>query len=170
MELAWGKCRVFTAKLTSGTPGEYKEWPTPVEDSLQLNPTKGDKLEATVEGGEPEATRRKRNKHEVVFEIRQGNEDGTPRKKPYDDVDGVIDGEFCLLIQPENIEVEGIKIDRCVISCEDSLNMADGGRWKYTFDVLKPTTGNQVKWEKITVPSNIAKVNAKAPEKSVATV
>lgn len=156
MELAWGKCRLFVAPLTSGTEGQYTEWPTPVEDTLQLTPTKGDKQEAKIEGGDLEAVKYKKNTHILELEIRQGNEDGTPRSKPVTDVDGVVTGEYAVMLQPENAQVEGIKIDRCVISCEDSLNMSDGGRWKYTFDVLKPTTGNQVKWQVIEVPSNLA--------------
>lgn len=149
MELAWGKAQVQYAKLNNGTPGEFKAFPYSVEDSLQLNPTKGDKLEATIEGGEPEAVKYKRNKYDLVFEIRQGNEDGTPRKKPIEDEDGVIAGEYALKIRPEDPEVEGIQIDRCVLSCEDSFNTADGGRWRYTVDVLKPNAGNQIKWAKI---------------------
>lgn len=154
MELAWGKNKHWLRKLVNGEPtGEPITIPTPVEGTLQLNPTKGDKKEALIEGGEPEATKYNKNKYEVAFEIRQGNEDGTPRKKPVEDEDGVVEGEYQYLCQPENKEVEGIKIDRCVVSCEDSLNMNDGGRWKYTLSVLKPKAGKMVKWEKITEPT-----------------
>lgn len=155
MELAWGKCRHWLNKLTNGEPSEsYIEIPTPADGTLQLTPTKGDKKEALVEGGDTEAVKYAKNKHAVVFEIRQGNEDGTPRKKPIEDEDGVISGEYRYICQPENTNVEGIVIDRCVASCEDSLNMSDGGRWKYTVDALKPKTGTQVKWRKITVANN----------------
>lgn len=152
MELAWGKNRHWLNKLVNGKPSDtYIEIPTPVDGTLQLTATKGDKKEATVEGGDVEAVKYNKNKHAVEFEIRQGNDDGTPRKKPIEDEDGVIAGEYRYICQPENTEVEGIVIDRCVVSCEDSLNMTDGGRWKYTIDALKPTEGNQVKWSKITV-------------------
>lgn len=155
MELAWGQNRHWLNKLTNGEPSEtYIEIPTPADGTLQLNPTKGDKKEALIEGGDVEAVKYGKNKHAVEFEIRQGNEDGTPRKKPVEDNDGVIDGEFRYICQPENPDVEGIVIDRCVVSCEDSLNMTDGGRWKYTIDALKPKTGNQVKWRKITVAND----------------
>ena len=63
-------------------------------------------------------------------------------------------GEYEYLCQPENAEVQGIRIDRCVVSCEDTLNMTDGGRWKYTIDALKPKTGNSVKWEVIEDPTS----------------
>lgn len=154
MELAWGKNRHWLIPLTNGEPDTTKaiELPTPADGTLQLNPTKGDKKEAIIEGGEVEAVKYNKNKYEVVFEIRQGNEDGTPRKKPIEDSDGVIAGEYQYLCQPENINVEGLKIDRCVVSCEDSLNMSDGGRWKYTVDALKPKNGNTVKWALIEDP------------------
>lgn len=157
MELAWGKCKHWLIPLVNGTPDNTKaiEIPTPVDGTLQLTPTKGDKKEALVEGGDTEAVKYNKNKYQVAFEIRQGNEDGTPRDKPIEDVDGTIDGEYMYLCQPENTDVEGIKIDRCVISCEDSLNMSDGGRWKYTIDVLKPKTGVAVKWDIIEDPTSI---------------
>lgn len=155
MELAWGKNKHWLEKLNNGEPsGEFIEIYTPAEGTYQLNPTKGDKKEALVEGGDVEAVKYNKNKYDVQFEVRQGNEDGTPRKKPIEDVDGVIEGEYRYISQPENVEVEGIVIDRCVVSCEDSLNMTDGGRWKYTIDALKPKTGNTVKWRKITVANN----------------
>lgn len=69
-------------------------------------------------------------------------------------MDGVVAGEYAYRCQPENADVEGLQVDRCVVSCEDSLNMSDGGRWKYTLDVLKPTSGNQIKWAVIADPSS----------------
>lgn len=154
MELAWGKCRHWLTKLVNGEPtGTTVEIPAPADGTLQLNPTKGDKKEAVIEGGEVEAVKYNKNKYEVQFEIRQGNEDGSPRQKPVEDADGVIEGEYRYVCQPENTDVEGIVIDRCIASCEDSLNMSDGGRWKYTIDAMKPKKGTTVKWAKITAPT-----------------
>ena len=156
MDLAWGKNKHWLRKLSNGE-NNTNPWiaiPTPAEGTLQLNPTKGTKQEAKIEGGELEAVRYGKNTQQVIFEIRQGNEDGTPRKKPVEDFDGVVPGEYEYLCQPENAEVQGIRIDRCVVSCEDTLNMTDGGRWKYTIDALKPKTGNSVKWEVIEDPTS----------------
>lgn len=155
MELAWGKCRHWLTKLVNGKPnGTTVEIYTPADGTLQLNPTKGDKKEAIIEGGEVEAVKYNKNKYAVEFEIRQGNEDGTARKKPVEDIDGVIEGEYQYVCQPENTEVEGIVLDRTVVSCEDSLNMSDGGRWKYTIDAMKPESGATVKWNKIVAPTD----------------
>ena len=166
MELAWGKNKHWLVPLVNGEPDNDKAISlyTPVEGTLQLNPTKGEKKEGLVEGGEVEAVKYNKNKYEVGFEIRQGNEDGSPRKKPVDDEDGVVPGEYQYLCQPENAEVEGIRIDRCVVSCEDSLNMSDGGRWKYTIDAMKPKTGNTIKWEIIKDPKEAAQQAQASPQ------
>lgn len=153
MELAWGKCKVWTSKLSNGNPTTWNEWPTPVENTTNLTPSKGDKKEAKIEGGDNEAVKYNKNTYLAELEIRQGNDDGTPRKKPVEDVDGVVEGEYALRVQPENAEVEGFIFDRCVISCEDSWNSEDGGRWKYTFDALKPKEGNTVKWQVVKDPT-----------------
>ena len=50
-------------------------------------------------------------------------------------------------MQPEDPTVEGIVIDRSVMSMEETFDTENGKKWKYTFDVLKPSTGNQVKHE-----------------------
>lgn len=153
MDLAWGKCTIFTAKLVNGSPSTWKKWYTPVENSTQLNPTKGDKKEAKIEGGENEAVKYARNTYQLVFNIRSGNEDGTPREKIVEDDDGVIEGEYALKLQPENAEVPGFTIDRCVLSESDNFSTEEGGRWDYTADALRPSTGKTIKWGVITDPT-----------------
>lgn len=69
------------------------------------------------------------------------------RRKPVEDTDGVITGEYAVKLQPEDKTVEGIIIDRSVLSLEDTYDTDNGTKWKYTADVLKPKTGNQVKFE-----------------------
>jgi len=64
-----------------------------------------------------------------------------------EDTDGVITGEYAVKLQPEDKTVEGIIIDRSVLSLEDTYDTDNGTKWKYTADVLKPKTGNQVKFE-----------------------
>ena len=57
-----------------------------------------------------------------------------------EDTDGVITGEYAVKLQPEDKTVEGIIIDRSVLSLEDTYDTDNA-------DVLKPKTGNQVKFE-----------------------
>lgn len=161
MTLSWGKCKIWIAKLVKNEsgkwePGEWKAIPTPVENSTQLQTTKGDKKEAKIEGGENEAVKYGRSTYLLEFEIRAGNENGVPREKPFKDEDGVIAGEYALMLQPEDAEVQGIQIDTGTLSCEDTWSSEDGSKWKYTLDALKPASGNTVKWAVITDPTETA--------------
>lgn len=143
MALSWGKPHIKIGKYgTDGAnPTQWIELPTPIENTTKLTAQKGEKKEAKIEGGENEAVKYAANTYAVELEIRAMK----GRTKPVEDVDGIVSGEYALLLQPENPAVEGIQIDRCVISCEDSYDSEGGTKWKYTFDVLKPKTGNQIK-------------------------
>ena len=145
MELSWGKCTIKIGKLQSSgeAPSSWIDIPTPVENSTKLTPTKGAKKEAKIEGGENEAVKYAANTYTFEFEIRAGK----GRRKPVEDTDGVITGEYAVKLQPEDKTVEGIIIDRSVLSLEDTYDTDNGTKWKYTADVLKPKTGNQVKFE-----------------------
>lgn len=154
MVIGWGKPNIWISKLEGGSPTTWIKVNTPVENTTTLTTTKGDKKEAKIEGGENEAVKYNRNTYLIEFEIRQGNDDGTPRKKPVEDEDGVIAGEYAFKLQPEDPTVEGVVFDRAVLSCEDTWNAEDGGRWKYSVDALKPSTGNTLKWAVVTDPTN----------------
>lgn len=144
MELAWGKCTIKIGKVqdNGNEPSSWVDIPTPVENSTKLTPTKGKKMEAKIEGGENEAVKYSANTYMFEFEIRAGK----GRKKPIEDVDGVIVGEYAIKLQPEDKTVEGIQIDRSTLSLEETYDTENGTKWKYTADVLKPKTGNQVKF------------------------
>ncbi len=145
MELSWGKPTIKIGKLGDGgkAPSSWIDIPTPVENSTKLTPTKGTKREAKIEGGENEAVKYAANTYTFEFELRAGK----GRAKPVDDVDGIISGEYAVKLQPEEPTVEGIVIDRSTMSMEETFDTENGKKWKYTFDVLKPATGNQVKHE-----------------------
>lgn len=145
MELSWGKPTIKIGKLgaNGAAPTTWIDIPTPVENSTKLTPTKGAKKEAKIEGGENEAVKYAANTYVFEFEIRAGK----GRTKPVEDVDGVIAGEYAVKLQPEDPAVEGIIIDRSTMSEEETYDTENGKKWKYTFDVLKPKTGNQVKHE-----------------------
>lgn len=149
MEISWGKPKIWAAELTDGTAGEWKEIPTPVENTTTLIPTKGNKKEAKIEGGENEAVKYNRNTYVLEFTIRLGK----GREKPFEDEDGVIPGEYTIMVQPEDPTADGIRIDKCVVSLEDSYSVEEGIMLKYSADVLKPATGNQIKYEVIEDPT-----------------
>lgn len=105
MELSWGKCTIKIGKLQSSgeAPSSWIDIPTPVENSTKLTPTKGAKKEAKIEGGENEAVKYAANTYTFEFEIRAGK----GRRKPVEDTDGVITGEYAVKLQPEDKTVEG---------------------------------------------------------------
>lgn len=94
MELSWGKCTIKIGKLQSSgeAPSSWIDIPTPVENSTKLTPTKGAKKEAKIEGGENEAVKYAANTYTFEFEIRAGK----GRRKPVEDTDGVITGEYAV--------------------------------------------------------------------------
>lgn len=143
--LSWGMPKLKIGKLgaNSEAPTSWIDIPTPVENSTKLTPTKGNKQEAKIEGGDNEAVRYGKNTYVLEFEIRAAK----GRQKPVEDNDGIIEGEYALKLQPEDPTVEGIIIERGVLSMEPTYDTENGTKWKYTLDALKPATGNTVKFE-----------------------
>ena len=135
--IEFGKCDANGAAPTAWTKLAYD----PVENSTKLTPTKGEKKEAKVEGGENEAVKYAKNTFVFEFEVRAAK----GRTKPIEDSDGVVEGEYAVRLTPEDTTVEGILIDKATVSVEETFDTAEGKKWKYTFDVLKPASGNQVK-------------------------
>ena len=136
-QLSWGKCTIEKATSTKGTPAE--QWTaidTPKEDTTKLTPTAG-----TEEGGDLVDSRTGKNTYQFEFDlfVKKG---GT---RPFEDVDGVIAGEWAFRLTPEDEETEGFQIDRSTVRCEESYSTADGKMLHYVIKVLKPATGKSVK-------------------------
>ena len=121
---------------------KWTKLPTPKENTTKLTPTKGDKKEAPIEGGENEAVKYSANKYVLEYVLRRL----AGRKKPYKDVNGVIQSHFAVFVQPEDISVPGPRIDETVVSLSDEFSTEEGGILTYNHDALKPETGNIVKW------------------------
>lgn len=153
--LSWGKCRVFVADVSQDNP-EWTELPTPVEESTQVTPTKGDKKEAKVEGGENEDVRYAKNTYVIAANIRAAK----GRKRPLKDTDGLIAGTYAIAILPEDEECTGAAVENSAASVEDSFTAADGAIWAYNFDALKSPNGrNQVNWGVIKVTESGGKIS-----------
>lgn len=147
--ISWGKPRIKIGKYQANgnAPSSWTEVPTPVEGSTELSVSKGDKKEAKIEGGEAEAVRYGANTYELLFSVR----DAKDRTPFVTDVDGVIEGEYAIVLQPEDPKANGIQIDKCVLSAEVSYSSEEGIVRKYTASVLKPKTGSQVKFKVINI-------------------
>lgn len=146
MALSWGKPRLFAKKLGDVT-AKWFEIPTPVENSTVLTPTKGDKKEAKLEGGENEDVKYAKNTYLAEYKIRHA----IGKKMPYNDEDGIIAGNYALACQPEDPLAPGFLIDKSVVSAQHEFGTEEGGVATYTHDVLKPESGKQVKFGVITV-------------------
>lgn len=158
--LSWGKPRIFIKRTDASASASEKNWneiATPVEDSTELQPTKGEKVEAKIEGGENEGVRNKRNTYALVANIRVKNSN----KLPFAIVDGVVEGEWSLMLQPEDPTAYGISIAKGTISIEDSYKAADGGVWGFTFDALKKDKSTpQVQWGTVSVEESGGSISA----------
>lgn len=141
-QLSWGKPKIEVATVAAdGTVGEYEEWDTPVEDSTTLTVEQGEKIDATEEGGAIVDSRRKANSYnlELTLFVKTGGE------KPIEDADGVIAGSYAVRLTPEDPANEGFVMEKTTVSITESFTAADGKRWTYTFDGVKPKTGNILK-------------------------
>lgn len=145
-KIAWGKPRIFVKDAdTSGA--KWYELPTPIEDSTQLTPTKGDKLEAKIEGGENEDVKYKRSTYSLAFNIRKAK----GRQAPFPSLDGVVNNHYAVLLQPEDPTVEGFYIEATTVSVDETFTAADGAHWECTLEAVKAQSGDTVKWGLVTL-------------------
>ena len=149
--LGWGRPDVYVKKLGE-SEAAWNKLPTPVDGTTSLTTTQGEKMEAKIEGGDNEAVKYKANTYELSLQIRL-----TPEKEDelsvIQDVDGVVAGEYSVMVIPENPAAVGVQIDRASVNVQTAFGSADGTVNTYTFSALKPETGNTVKFDVLTAPS-----------------
>ena len=143
--VSWGQPKIEVKKLGQEPDASWEVFATPVEGTTQLTTTQGDKIEAKIEGGENEAVKYKKNTYQLVFNVRQVPE----RTDPIVDSDGVVTDEYAVRVTPENPEALGVQIDRTSVNVQKTYDAENGLVKVYTFDVLKPKTGDAVKIQKI---------------------
>lgn len=142
--ISWGKPKIEVAPFVEGVlPAEptWAELPTSKEGSSQLSTTKGNKQEAKGEGGEFVDVRYSANGYSFSTEVFV--KVGATRS--IQDVDGVVATNYSIRLTPEDPTAEGFVFDKASVSVEESWTSADGKLLKYTFDALKPTTGQMCK-------------------------
>lgn len=140
--LAWGECDVLVKNIsTKAVAPPWKVLHKPVEDSTSLEPTQGDKTEALVEGGEREAVRYKKNTYALSLQVRVAP--GVPLV--LEDEDGVVEDQYSVVVIPKNQKALGIYIERAEANILKRYSSADGITAEYTFDVLRASSGTQVK-------------------------
>lgn len=146
--IGWGKPTIVISKLDDeGNPTTWTEVPTPAENTTSLTTTKGDKTEAKLEGGANEDVKYGKNTYALAYQIRIAK----GKTQPFVALDGVVEGEYAVAVQPEDPAVPGIMMKKSVVSAEDAYTSADGGAIIYTHDALQPNEGSQVEWGVITI-------------------
>ncbi len=140
--LSWGKPKLEISKLDEN--GDATTWvvlDTPVENTTKMNVEKGERKEAKEEGGAVVDVRVGKNKYNLEFELyaKKGKD------KPIEDEDGVIAGNYAIRLTPEDEAMKGFIMDNASVSVEDTWDSEIGGKWKYSFQGLKPKTGKILK-------------------------
>lgn len=145
--ISWGKPRIW-AKDTDTNNAPWFELPTPVEGSTTLTPTKGDKIEAKIEGGEAEDVKYKRSTYQTVFNIRKAKD----RNAPFPSVDGRVENHYALMLQPEDPTCEGFYISDNTVTVDDTYTAEEGAMWGIQMDaLLDKSGGDTVKWGVVSV-------------------
>lgn len=133
--LSWGQCDIFVRKYNGTSKGStWLKFPTPADGSTSLDTTEGDKTEAKVEGGENEAVRHAKSTYALKWDERIG----AGHTDVINDNDGVIDGEYEVLLFPtENPTAPSLYIPIADGHASDTYTSADGAKKTYTFDAVK---------------------------------
>lgn len=143
ISISWGKVKLALGKrgANNANPTRWDVIDYIVEGTTALNVSKGEKKEAKIEGGEVEAVRYSANSYELVFDVRLA----PGRTLPFVDADGLVTGEWVIVLQPEDPTALGYQFDNCVLSTEDSFSSDGGMILKVTASIVKPATGTAVK-------------------------
>ena len=157
MIISWGIPKITVKKLAAdgtvatGDDAKTVVFATPAEGTTTLSSEKGEKMEAKIEGGENEAVKYKRGKYTLEFQIRIGQGRLPNAANMIDGEDGVVKGEWEVTLEPEDWAegAPGFKMPKGVCSYTDNYTAADGIIRTYTFDSLKPATGNQIQWTQV---------------------
>lgn len=99
-----------------------------------MNPTKGDTMTQTEEGGGTVDRKTKKSTYEAVYQlfIKKGV------AQPFKTIDGVIEGNYRLAIQPEDPELPGVYMGNTTVGAEEGYTTADGALITYTHSALIP--------------------------------
>lgn len=131
--IAWGKPNIFVQKI--GT--EKNEWiklDTPKEGTTELSPSKGDTMEAKEEGGGIVDRKVQKSTYELAYQLFVKKD----IPQPFKTMDGIIDGNFRIAVQPEDATIPGIYMGNTTIGAEESLSSTDGSLITYTHSGLIP--------------------------------
>lgn len=128
---SWGKCSIFIQPVGSAK-NEWDKLDTPKENTTQVTPTKGDTMTQTEEGGGTVDRKTKKSTYEAAYQlfIKKGV------SQPFKTIDGVVEGNYRLAIQPEDPELPGVYMGNTTVGAEEAFTTADGALITYTHSAL----------------------------------
>lgn len=131
--IAWGKPTIYVRNLDKEN-NNWKKLDTPKENTTQVTPTKGDTQTATEEGGGTVDRKTKKSTYELAYQlfIKKGV------AQPFPTIDGIVEGNYAVAIQPEDPEIPGVYMGKTTIGAEEAMTSADGALITYTHSALIP--------------------------------
>ena len=155
--ISWGKPNILIGPsgelpAANASAATFEMLPTPVEDSTNLTANEGDKTEATIEGGEAEATKFKAATFEFTMNVRMAKNRRLPTKLKNSETGGYTADNVAILLQPEAHDAPGIFIASASVSVVESYTSADGAMWEFKFAPVVNDNKPAVRWGVITLP------------------
>jgi len=142
--LSWGKPLLEIAPYVNGVLPATPTWTALAEskeNTTKLTTTKGTKKVAKGEGGSIVDIKYLANEYTFETEIfvKRGDD------KPIEDSDGVVVDNYAFRLTPEDSTLEGYLMEKAKVHVEEMWSSEEGKLWKYTFDGMKPASGDTLK-------------------------
>lgn len=130
---SWGKCTIYVQEVGS-KKNEWTKLPTPKDGTTTVTPTKGDTMTQVEEGGGIVDRKTKKSTYEAAYQLFIKKN----QSQPFKTIDGTVEGNFRLAIQPEDAELPGVYMGNTTIGAEEAYTTESGALITYTHSALIP--------------------------------
>ena len=130
---SWGKCTIYVQEVGS-KKNEWTKLPTPKDGTTTVTPTKGDTMTQVEEGGGIVDRKTKKSTYEAAYQLFIKKN----QSQPFKTIDGIIEGNYRLAIQPEDAELPGVYMGNTTIGAEEGYTTEEGASITYTHAALIP--------------------------------
>lgn len=160
--IAWGQPKMWFAELVNGVIPALARWKKiypPQEGTTNVSVEEGERRDAKIEGGKTIATRKDSNSFSFNFsEYARTPDTGIEPEMPFQKShDGVIGGEYAIILQPESPVAVGLRVDRCTASVQPNWTAEYGTVFAFTCPILMPSDGSDMtKWQVLKAPVTLS--------------
>lgn len=130
---SWGKCALFAQEVGS-KKNEWFKLPTPKDGTTTVTPTKGDTMTQVEEGGGIVDRKTKKSTYEAAYQLFIKKN----QSQPFKTIDGIVEGNYRLAIQPEDPELPGVYMGNTTVGAEEVYTTETGALITYTHSALIP--------------------------------